>query len=38
MGKLVITEVECKFIGLVSENIYADNYNVTLDANFQDYL
>ena len=38
MGKLVITEVEGKFIDLVSEKIYADNYNVTLDANFQDYL
>ena len=38
MGKLVITEVEGKFIDLVSEKIYADNYNVTMDANFQDYL
>ena len=38
MGKLVITEVEGKFIDLVSEKINADNYNVTLDANFQDYL
>lgn len=38
MGKLVITEVEGNFIDLVSEKIYADNYNVTLDANFQDYL
>ena len=38
MGKLVITEVEGKFIDLVSEKIYADNYNVTLDTNFQDYL
>lgn len=38
MGKLVRTEVEGKFIELVSEEIYADNYNVTLDANFQDDL
>ena len=38
MGKLVRTEVEGKFIELVSEKIYADNYNVTLDANFQDDL
>ena len=38
MGKLVITEVECKFIDLVSEKIYADNCNVTMDANFQDDL
>ena len=38
MGKLVITEVEWKFIDLVSEKIYADNCNVTLDANFQDDL
>ena len=38
MGKLVITEVEGKFIDLVSEKINADNYNVTMDANFQDYL
>lgn len=38
MGKLVITEVEWKFIDLVSEKIYADNFNVTLDANFQDDL
>ena len=38
MGKLVITEVESKFIELVSENVYADNYNVTLDSNFQDDL
>ena len=38
MGKLVRTEVEGKFIELVSEKIYADNYNVTMDANFQDDL
>ena len=38
MGKLVRTEVESKFIELVSEKIYADNDNVTLDANFQDDL
>lgn len=38
MGKLVRTEVEGKFIELVSEKIYADNYNVTLDSNFQDDL
>ena len=38
MGKLVITEVECKFIDLVSEKIYADSCNVTLDANAQDDL
>lgn len=38
MGKLVRTEVESKFIELVSEKIYADSYHVTLDANFQDYL
>jgi len=38
MGKLVRTEVESKFIDLVSEKVYADNYNVTLDANFQDDL
>ena len=38
MGKLVRTEVEGKYIELVSEKIYADNYNVTLDSNFQDDL
>lgn len=38
MGKLVRTEVESKFIELVSEKVYADNYNVTLDSNFQDDL
>lgn len=38
MGKLVRTEVEGKFIELVSEKVYADSYNVTLDANFQDDL
>lgn len=38
MGKLVRTEVESKFIELVSEKVYADSYNVTLDANFQDDL
>lgn len=38
MGKLVRTEVESKFIELVSEKIYAYNYNVTLDSNFQDDL
>lgn len=38
MGKLVRTEVESKFIELVSEKIYADSYHVTLDANFQDDL
>ena len=31
MGKLVRTEVESKFIELVSEKIYADSYHVTLD-------
>lgn len=38
MGKLVRTEVESKFIELVSEKVYADNYVVTLDSNFQDDL
>lgn len=38
MGKLVRTEVEGKFIELVSEKVYTDSYNVTLDANFQDDL
>lgn len=38
MGKLVRTGVESKFIELVSEKVYADNYNVTLDSNFQDDL
>lgn len=38
MGKLLRTEVESKFIELVSEKVYADNYNVTLDSNFQDDL
>jgi acyl carrier protein len=38
MGKLVRTEVEGKFIELVSEKVYADSYNVTLDTNFQDDL
>ena len=38
MGKLVRTEVESKFIELVSEKVYADSYHVTLDANFQDDL
>lgn len=38
MGKLVRTEVERKFIELVSENVYADNYDVTLDSNFHDDL
>ena len=38
MGKLVRTEVESKFIELVSEKVCADSYNVTLDANFQDDL
>lgn len=38
MGKLVRTEVEGKFIELVSEKVYADSSNVTLDANFQDDL
>jgi len=38
MGKLVRTEVEGKFIELVSEKVYADSCNVTLDANFQDDL
>lgn len=38
MVKLVRTEVESKFIELVSEKIYADSYHVTLDANFQDDL
>lgn len=38
MGKLVRTEVKSKFIELVSEKIYTDNDNVTLDANFQDDL
>ena len=36
MGKLVRTEIESKFIELVSKKVYADNYNVTLDSNFQD--
>ena len=38
MGKLVRTEVEGKFIELVSEKVDADIFNVTLDANFQDDL
>ena len=38
MGKLVRTEVEGKFIELVSEKVYADSYKVTLDANFKDDL
>jgi len=38
MRKLVRTEVEGKFIELVSEKIGADIFNVTLDANFQDDL
>jgi acyl carrier protein len=38
MGKLVRTEVESKFIELVSEKVDADIFNVTLDANFQDDL
>ncbi len=38
MGKLVRTEVESKFIELVSEKVNTDSYNVTLDANFQDDL
>lgn len=38
MGKLVRTEVEGKFIELVSKKVDADIFNVTLDANFQDDL